>query len=124
MRLPAIIFIALLIPGCGKKAPDSISYRDHIQPILNARCISCHRTEKAEGKIVLVSYDALMNSRILPGKKPLVIPSSHVQSWLYILCATDQPHYRMPPDTSNRSLLPKAELALVADWINQGAKNN
>jgi hypothetical protein len=124
MRLPAIILFAILMIGCGKKAPEPVSYRNQIQPILNARCISCHGTERAEGKIILVSFETLMNSRILPGKKPLVIPSNHVQSWLYILCSTDQPHYRMPPDTSNRSLLPKQEIALIADWIKQGAKNN
>ena len=124
MRLSTVLLIALVLAGCGRKAPDTVSFKGQIQPILNARCVSCHGPEKAEGKIVLVSYDAVMNSRILPGKKPLVIPSNQAQSWLYILCATDQPHYRMPPDTSSRSLVPREELLLIANWIKQGAQNN
>lgn len=124
MRLPLLILLASLLVGCGKKAPEPISYREQIQPILNARCISCHGNENAEGGIVLTSYESLMASRIKPGKKPLVVPESYPKSWLYILCSTDQAHYRMPPDTLDLTLLPKTEIALIADWITQGAKNN
>ncbi len=124
MRLFLMMFLASLLTGCGTKEPDPVSYRDQIQPILNARCLSCHGTEKAEGTIMLTSYETLMGSRILPGKKPLVIPGDYVKSWLYILCATDQEHYRMPPDSADLTLLPKTELALIAEWINQGAKDN
>ena len=124
MRLPIVFLVAGLLVGCGKKGLEPVSYEKQIQPILNKNCISCHGTEKAEGGILLTSYDNLMNSRILPGKKPLVVPESYVKSWLYILCSTDQPHYRMPPDTLNKTLLPKSELTLIAEWIAQGAKNN
>lgn len=124
MRLPVVLFCAALLAGCSKEPAPPVSYGQQIQPILNTKCVSCHGSERAEGKIVLTSYDALMSSRIMPGKKPLVIPGDHVKSWLYILCATDQPHYRMPPDSADLTLLPKAELMLIADWIAQGAQNN
>lgn len=124
MRMLALILLAALVAGCGKKAPEAVSYRDQIQPILNARCISCHSTEHAEGKIVLTSYEFLMSSRILPGKKPLVVPGEYQKSWLYILCSTNQPHYRMPPDTLDLTLLPKPEVSLISEWIKQGAQNN
>lgn len=124
MRLPVMILILVLLAGCSHTAPEPVSYNAQIQPILTARCTSCHGAEKAEGKVLLTSYEALMASRIMPGKKPLVTPGEHLKSWLYILCATDQPHYRMPPDTTDLTLVPKTELALIADWIAQGAKNN
>jgi hypothetical protein len=124
VRLSIILLIAALLAGCGKKTPEPVSYQQQIQPVLNTRCVSCHGDQNAAAKIILTSYDNLMKSRIMPGKKPLLIPHDHLKSWLYILCSTDQPHYRMPPDTLNQTLLPKHELELIANWIAQGAKNN
>ncbi|HSQ77159.1 MAG TPA: c-type cytochrome domain-containing protein [Bacteroidota bacterium] len=124
MRLSVMILLAFVLAGCGKKAPEPVSYSQQIQPILNSRCISCHGTEKAEGKILLTSYETLMSSRIPHGKKPLVIPGDYKTSWLYISCATDQPQYHMPPDTAQPTLLSKEEILLISDWIKQGANNN
>jgi hypothetical protein len=124
MRILITVLLAAVLFGCSSNKPESVSYAGKIQPILNARCVSCHSAERAEAKIVLSSYTDLMASRILPGKKPVVIPGDHLKSWLFILCSTNQAHYRMPPDTSKQSLLPKEEVALIADWIKQGAMNN
>lgn len=124
MRFPALLLIGCLLTGCGKKAPEPVGYGSQIQPILNNRCVSCHGAAKAEGGIQLESYASLMSSRILPGKKPLVISGDYVKSWLYILCSTDQPHYRMPPDSAKLTPLPKEELELIANWILQGAQDN
>ncbi len=124
MRLFCAVLIAAALIGCGGKKVEPVSYAAKIQPILNTRCIACHGGDRVEGKIVLTSYDAMMASRILPGKKPLVIPGDYMKSWLFILSSTSQAHYRMPPDTSGQGLLPKDEVALIAEWITQGALNN
>lgn len=124
MRLLFAVAIAAVLLGCGGKKAEPVSYSAKIQPILNARCVACHGADRAEGNILLTSYDAMMASRILPGKKPLVIPGDYMKSWLFILSSTNQAHYRMPPDTSGQGLLPREEVALIADWISQGALNN
>ncbi len=124
MRLSVMILLPFVLAGCGKKASEPVSYSKQIQPILNSRCISCHGTEKADGKIVLTSYESLMSSRIPHGKKPLVIPGDYKKSWLYIACSTDQPPYHMPPDTAQKALVPNEELLLISEWITQGAQNN
>jgi hypothetical protein len=124
VRVPRILLLACIVVGCGQKGPQPVSFREQIQPILNDRCVRCHGTEKPLGKIVLTSYENLMSSRTVPGKKPLVIPGKASESWLYILCATNQPHFRMPPDTSSVTPLPKKELEVLAKWIMQGAKKD
>lgn len=124
MRLLCLSAIGLLFLGCGKKEQKPVSYREDIQPILLKRCVSCHGGEGAAAKIDLTSYEAMTASRTLKGKKPLVIAERLPESWLYVLAATDQPHYRMPPDTSRLEPLPNEEVQLIGKWIMQGAKNN
>lgn len=124
MRRFCFLLLPLALLGCRSKTPEPVSFQSQIQPILNNRCVKCHGAERTLGKVVLTSYESTMNSRTHPGKKPLVVPGTPGESWLYILCATDQPHYRMPPDTSRITPLPKDELDLIARWVMQGAKNN
>jgi uncharacterized membrane protein len=124
MRLLWMLVVVLFLFGCGQKGPEPVSFREQIQPILSDRCVRCHGAEQTLGKVVLTSYEGMMTSRTHPGKKRLVVPDTLRESWLYLLCATDQPHYRMPPDTSNITPLPQNELDLIARWIMQGAKNN
>ena len=122
MRFVTILIIAVVVAGCGKKP---ISYKEQIQPVLNARCTKCHGTEIVRGKIDMSSYARFMNSHTVSGKEPLVVPGSPYQSRLYILCETNQPHFRMPPDTSTTAApLPPAELELLRHWIAEGAKDN
>ena len=121
MRTLSILLIASMLIGCGQK---TVSYRDQIQPILTSRCVPCHGPEIARDKIRMESYLELMNSRTRSGKQPLVIAGDLAQSRLYVLCSTSQPQFRMPPDTSHRTPLPKEELVLLSRWIMQGAKEN
>lgn len=116
-----LLMLATMLIGCGQK---QISYRDQVQPILNARCTKCHSTETRRVKIVLTSYADFMNSHTVSGKEPLVVPGSPYQSRLYILCSTNQAHFRMPPDTSNITPLPTEELDILRKWIIQGSKDN
>jgi hypothetical protein len=121
MRQFGCLLLACIVFGCGQKP---VSYRDQIQPVLNTRCVKCHGGEMTLGKISLTSYESLMSSKTISGKQPLVYPGSPTESRLYILCATNQAHFRMPPDTSAITPLPGPELELLAKWITQGAKNN
>lgn len=119
---PVYILLSCVLLGCGKEQP--ISFREQIQPILNNHCVQCHSTENAPGDIALTSYDRIMSAETIHGKKPLVVPGDPTKSWMYILAGTDQPHFRMPPDTSSVAPLPKEEVQLLGKWIMEGAKNN
>lgn len=121
MKYIAILIAVVLLCGCGKKP---VSFREQIQPILSARCTQCHGSEIARGKINLSTYASFMSSHTVSGKEPLVVPGNPYQSRLYILCETNQPHFRMPPDTSSVTPLPAAELDMLRHWITEGAKDN
>lgn len=124
MKSTSLVLCALLLfVGCQKE--ESVSYQKEIQPILDRHCVSCHSGQRPSGKIDLTSYTNLMTTRAkISGKQPLVVPGSPTESRLYVLCATSQVHFRMPPDTSQVTPLPTEELKILMRWINQGAKEN
>jgi hypothetical protein len=124
MKILSLFVIACVLSACGGAGSRDVSYREQIQPLLSTRCVACHGAEKARGKIVLASYGELMASRSVSGRAPLVVPGSPGESKLFILCATDQAHFRMPPDTSSVAPLALKDLEHLRDWIKQGAKDN
>lgn len=121
MPIFGVMVLVCFLVGCGQKP---VSYQTQIQPILNKHCVSCHNANTASGKIVLTSYDNLMNARATAWKKPIVVPGNPSESWLYLLSGTNQPHFRMPPDTSALAPLTENDVELIGKWIHQGAKNN
>jgi len=114
-------FICILTLGCQR---NSVSFKEHIQPMLTERCVRCHSDEHPMGKIVLTSYERLMGSKTVSGKGPLFLAGDPQESRLYILCATSQSHFRMPPDSTTITPLSIKELEMLRDWIRQGGKDN
>lgn len=101
--------------------PDSaVVFRDVIQPILNEKCSSCHNTNKAKNDLILTDYAALVKGG---EKKNCLVPGNAAKSLLYkyaLLPMADSLH--MPPE--GKQQLDKAEISLLAWWINSGAKDN
>ncbi len=121
MRLLTVVLVAFTLLSCHRD--QAVSYKEQIQPILNAHCVRCHGGDHPSGKIDLTSYANLMTTRAkVSGRQPLIEPGSPSASRLYVLCATTQSHFRMPPDTSGVTPLPTEELKVLMRWISQGAK--
>lgn len=124
MKIIPCLCLAFVLSACSGTGSHAISYRESIQPLLSARCAGCHGDVKPRGKINLTSYDQVITARSVSGRAPVVVPGSPNESKLFILCATDQAHFRMPPDTSRTPPLALADLEHLRDWIKQGARDN
>jgi hypothetical protein len=124
MKIILCLCLACVLSACGGAGSRNVSFRETIQPLLSTRCVSCHGSDHPRGKIVLASYQQVMAAKSVSGRAPVVVPGSPNESKLFILCATDQAHFRMPPDTSAAVPLAKADLEHLRDWIKQGAKDN
>jgi hypothetical protein len=121
--LPVMLLAGILFGSCSRQSGD-ISYAKQIQPVFDQKCVSCHGTQPHRGKIILTSYEAFAKSHAVSGSGPLVLAGQPEQSRLWIVCASSQPHFRMPPDSSAYVPMTAAELGIVYKWIAQGAKNN
>lgn len=94
-------------------AEEKITFEDHILPILDRKCLSCHNPDKAKGGLDLTTYDGV----IAGGSGGDVVQTEdHTASRLYTLMAhTEEPY--MPP---RKAKAPDRELQVLAKWINKG----
>lgn len=81
------------------KIPDTISYRLHIEPLINRNCYSCHNSDCA---ITLIDYK---NLSIYSGQ---------------IMFADLIKHHT----TTSNTVLTDCEIDLVLNWIKQGQPDN
>ncbi|MBL8668858.1 MAG: hypothetical protein JNM48_15485 [Rhodospirillales bacterium] len=124
-RVRAVFFATATIAAgwAGTAAAEEVvSWKMDVEPILQARCVECHKPggagHEASG-LDLTSYKGLMT-----GTKhgPIVIPGDTLSSNLLVLVeGRADPKVRMPH--GQRPLL-KQQIDIIRLWIKQGAKDN
>jgi len=122
--LPLRAFAGLLLAGSlgagfssAAAAPGGVSFTRDIAPILARKCVTCHGPEKAKGNYQLHNFETLLK----PGasKAAAVTPGQPAKSELFRLLVASDADDRMPQKDDP---LPKEQIALIEQWISQGAK--
>jgi hypothetical protein len=93
-----------------------IDYATIIRPLLEARCVQCHGPELAESGLRLDVRDS--THRGGESGEPAIQPYDAEHSQLITLVTSSDREQRMPPEGEP---LTAAEVALLRDWIDQGA---
>jgi len=89
-------------------------FKRDVHQILVGRCIRCHAGKKTEGELDLSTRIALLKGG---SRGPAIVPGKHLESRLYQLVARTDDE-RMPQEGAPLS---KANLAVLAKWIDLGA---
>ena len=101
----------------AKPLEEQVAYADIVQPILNKRCVECHKEGKSKGKLRMDTFEMLVKG----GKEGSAIePGVADDSNIVIrpeLPMDDEEH--MPPE--GKKDIEEHELAVVKWWINEGA---
>jgi len=112
------IMLVFLLAGCERE----ISFSQNIMPILEAKCLSCHaegeKGFKASG-LSVESYEQVMKGT---RDGPVIEPGYSYFSTLQIVV-----EHRADPSSSmpqNTAKLSSAEIQMIGEWIDQGARNN
>lgn len=97
---------------------ETPSFSQHVKPIFDKRCLSCHG-RRVKGGYSVETYEQVMNSGDNP---PVIIPGDAANSILaQMLRGIETPAGgQMPPGRPLRA----DQIDLVERWINQGAQNN
>jgi hypothetical protein len=114
--------LAAAASGPAPAAAEEVSYTLDVYPVLESRCVQCHRPGgdgyKTSG-LDLSTYDGLMK-----GTKhgPIIVPGEPFVSNLNVLVeGRADKSLRMP---HNQRPLLKAQQQIIHDWVKQGARNN
>ena len=94
-----------------------VSFIKDVAPILKENCYACHDAKKKKGKLEMSSYENLRKGGT---KDDPVAPGKSADSVLIQLLTATGPT-RMPPKDAGDAL-PKEKIAIIAKWIDEGAK--
>lgn len=112
------IMLLLLMAACQKE----VSFSENVKPILEAKCLSCHAEGEKGFKVSGLSVESY--EHLMKGTRdgPVIEPGYSYFSTLQIVV-----EHRADPSSSmpqNSAKLSGAEIQLIGEWIDQGAKNN
>ena len=98
---------------------NEVSFNDHVKPLLNQKCVSCHGGVKKAGGLSLLYRESAIAKNEKSGKAAIV-PGSAKNSEMYKRIISDDPEYMMPRNSDH--ILSEEEVKLLEEWINEGAE--
>ena len=125
MSLRAFILAAFLAATSGLSAAENPVATDYpaVDALFSKHCLDCHAAQDPDGKLVLESFETLMNG----GEHgAVVVPGKSAESRLVQMIEgkvedKDGKKLIMPPGAKRKKLEP-AEIAVIKSWIDAGAK--
>jgi WD40 repeat protein/chromosome segregation ATPase len=109
-----MVAVGLALFASRAAAQDKINYTDHVRPIFQANCFSCHNADDQKAGLDLTSMLATMTGS---SGGEVILPGDPAESRLYkVMAHIEQP--AMPP---RQPKLPDAQLEMIKKWIEGGA---
>lgn len=116
LAIVPLLLLPLVAPVHAEDQPakPKINFAEHVAPIFQARCNSCHNGDKQKGGLSLESFGSTMRGG---GSGAVVEPGDADGSHLLgVVNQSEEP--KMPPAGSK---IPDAEIAILRQWIEAGA---
>ena len=112
-RRSLVLAAGLLSAAALAQDNEKLTYDDHIRPLLENKCFSCHNPDKKKGGLELTSYSGLMSG----GSGGAVVDSGNPQGSRLWTCSAKKEEPFMPPEGAP---LDAKDLALLSKWIAGG----
>ena len=101
--------------GVEKRLPKEIAFEEHVQPIIEENCVSCHRKDKAKGKLRLDTFEHAFSS------ETNLVPGEPLESDFWVLSSLPPDDEDVMPPEGNDPLSP-TDLYMLRRWIEEGAE--
>ena len=115
MRRLLLLLTATFIVFGGALTGAEIVFTKDVKPILQAKCYGCHGPLQQMGSLRLDRKESAM---VAGRGEPVIVPGSSSQSQVYRRISGSQ----LGPQMPLTGPLSAAEIALIKDWIDQGAQ--
>jgi hypothetical protein len=116
----ALLWLMLFgaVPAAQAQGPKGpVSFINDVAPILKENCYACHDAKKKKGKLEMTTFESLRKGGA--SDEPFIAGNS--KSSLIIDLLSKSGKGRMPPIDIGDGL-PKEKIAVIAKWIDEGAK--
>jgi WD40 repeat protein len=117
----ALLLLSLPQRAAAQAAPTTarspVSFINDVAPILKENCFACHDAKKRKGKLDMTTYESFRHG----GDKADPIAPGVPEDSLLLDRLTAQDVTRMPPRDVGDPL-PKEKIAVIEQWIKEGAK--
>lgn len=122
--LAASLILVLLLPQTPGSAEEKVDFTRQILPVLEARCMECHRspyeengrTRRPRGGLIMDTAEGLLAGG--SSGDVLVAGDAEASYLVEVVHLPEDDDMFMPP---NRPPLTDEELALLTRWVNEGA---
>jgi WD40 repeat protein/chromosome segregation ATPase len=108
-----ILAAGLVATAASAQDAEKLTYDDHIRPLLENKCFSCHNPDKKKGGLELTSYAGLMNG----GSGGAVVDAGNPSGSRLWTCSAKKEEPFMPPEGAP---LDAKDLTLLSKWIAGG----
>jgi hypothetical protein len=108
-----ILAAGLVSAATWAQENEKLTYDDHIRPLLENKCFSCHNPDKKKGGLELTSYSGLMNG----GSGGAVVDAGNPSGSRLWTCSSKKEEPFMPPEGAP---LEAKDLAMLSKWIAGG----
>ena len=98
-----------------KRLPKTVSFAEHVQPILELNCVSCHYEGNVKGDLRLDTFEHAFESDYV------IVPGEPLDSDLWVLCTLPMDDEMFMPPEGNDPLSP-TDLFMLRRWIEEGAE--
>ena len=112
-RLLVLAASALSLVAARAQDAEKPTYDDHVRPLLENKCFSCHNPDKKKGGLDLTSYAALLNG----GGGGAVVDAGNPAGSRLWTCSARKEEPFMPPEGAP---LEAKDLTLLSKWIAGG----
>ena len=99
--------------GLVHGADEKVTYEDHVRPMLENKCFSCHNPDKKKGDLDLTTFAGTMTG----GAGGIVADSGNPEGSRLWTTTTKKEEPFMPPEGSPLSA---ADIEVMVKWINGG----
>lgn len=123
LRPRVFLVSALSLSAAVASVSARIGYNESIQPILAENCFQCHGPDSAsrKGKLRLDGAAFATQPRENGDRDPAIVPGKPAASMVIERLRSKDPEEVMPPPETHKQLKP-AEVALLEQWIAEGAE--
>jgi hypothetical protein len=115
---PFLALILFTFPNLAAPAtPTNVDFDRQIRPILSDNCFTCHGPDEKR-RMMNLHFDTKDGAFNKPG---IIVPGNSAASKMYLKISHPDVAQRMPPASSGRKLT-QAQIDLIKNWIDSGAK--